>query len=128
MVLAQHERTVPEADLRQLLDSKQSGTPARNLTAVACLGFDVQLGASNLTRLGDALEVGLPPIVFLDTGPLEYWQVDCAHVAVVVGINDTSVYLNDPFFDSAPQQASLAGFLKAWAANGHLAAVLRPQP
>jgi ABC-type bacteriocin/lantibiotic exporter with double-glycine peptidase domain len=128
MVLAQHERTLSEADLRQLLGTKLSGTPARNLTALASLGFDVQLGPSNLTRLSDALAAGLPPIVFLDTGPLGYWPVDCAHEAVVVGIDDTSVYLNDPFFDATPQKTSLAGFLQAWASNGHLAAVLRPQP
>jgi uncharacterized protein YvpB len=81
-----------------------------------------------LTHLRDVLAAGLPPIVFLNTGSLEYWQVDCAHVAVVVGIDDTWIYLNDPFFDSAPQKASLAAFLQAWASNGHLAAVLRPQP
>jgi uncharacterized protein YvpB len=78
--------------------------------------------------LRDALVAALPPIVFLDTGALEYWQTDCAHAAVVVGIDDTTVYLNDPFFDTAPQQTSLATFLQAWAANGHFAAVLRPRP
>jgi ABC-type bacteriocin/lantibiotic exporter with double-glycine peptidase domain len=67
MVFSQHGRSVPEADLRQLLGTKLSGTPARNLTAVASLGFDVQLSPSNLTRLRDALAAGLPPIVFLDT-------------------------------------------------------------
>jgi ABC-type bacteriocin/lantibiotic exporter with double-glycine peptidase domain len=128
MVLAHHGHIVLEADFRQLLDTKPSGTPARNLSRVATLGFDVQLASSNLAGLRAALASGLPPIVFLDTGTLEYWSVDCAHVAVIVGIDDTLVYLNDPFFDRAPQQASLAGFLQAWAANGHLAAIIRPQP
>jgi plasmid stability protein len=70
MVLAQHGRSVPEADLRQLLGTKLSGTAARNLTAVASLGFDVQLTPSNLTHLRDVLAAGLPPIVFLNTGSL----------------------------------------------------------
>jgi ABC-type bacteriocin/lantibiotic exporter with double-glycine peptidase domain len=128
MVLAYHGRDLSEADLRQLLNTQPDGTRARNLTAVASLGFDVQLDPSNLSQLREALGAGIPPIVFVDTGPLDYWQIDCAHVAVVVGINDTSVYLNDPFFDTAPQQTSLASFLQAWALNAHLTAFLRPQP
>jgi ABC-type bacteriocin/lantibiotic exporter with double-glycine peptidase domain len=128
MVLACLGQDLPEVDLRQLLQTKPSGTPARNLTALASLGFDEQLGPCNLARLRDAVTAGLPPIVFLDTGALEYWQVDCAHVAVVVGIDDTSVYLNDLFFDNAPQRSSVANFLQAWAANSHLAAFIRLRP
>jgi ABC-type bacteriocin/lantibiotic exporter with double-glycine peptidase domain len=125
MVLAYHGRSDSEADLRQLLDTKPYGTRARNLMAVAALGFDVQLDFSNLGQLSDALTAGLPPIVFVDTRSLDYWEIDCAHVAVVVGIDDASVSLNDPFFDTAPQQTSLAGFMQAWAMNDHLAAILR---
>jgi ABC-type bacteriocin/lantibiotic exporter with double-glycine peptidase domain len=128
IVLAHHGQNRTEAELRQLLSTRPDGTPARNMMAVASLGFDVQLSFSNLSQLREALAAGLPPIVFLDTGPLDYWQIDCSHVAVVVGIDDTSVYLNDPFFDTAPQQTSLVSFLQAWALNAHLAAILRPRP
>jgi len=128
MVLAHQGRDLSEADLRQLLNTQPHGTRARNLTAVASLGFEVQLDPSNLSQLRDALAAGIPPIVFVDTGPLDHWQTDCAHVVVVVGIDDTSVYLNDPFFDTAPQQTSLGSFLQAWALNAHLAAFIRPQP
>jgi uncharacterized protein YvpB len=114
--------------VRQLLNTKPAGTPARNLTAVGGLGFELRLHPSNLASLRDALMAGQPPIVFLDTGPLEYWQVVCDHVAVVVGIDDTSVYLNDPYFDSAPQRTSQASFLQAWAANACYAAFIRPRP
>jgi uncharacterized protein YvpB len=81
-----------------------------------------------LSQLRDALTAGLPPLVFLDTGSLDYWQTNCAHMAVVVGIDDTSVYLNDPFFDTAPQQTSRTSFLQAWALNGQMVAILRPRP
>jgi ABC-type bacteriocin/lantibiotic exporter with double-glycine peptidase domain len=128
MVLAYHGHQMAEADLRRLLGTGPQGTPARNLLAVASLGFDVQLACMNLAQLREALAAGLPPLVFVDTGPLDYWQTDCAHVAVVVGIDDASVYLNDPYFDTAPQQTSLTGFLRAWALNAHLTAILRPQP
>jgi ABC-type bacteriocin/lantibiotic exporter with double-glycine peptidase domain len=128
MVLAHHGRHLAEAELRQLRATRSHGTKARNLTALGSLGFEVQLGSANLSQLRDALAASLPPIVFVDTGPLDYWKTDCAHVAVVVGINDTSVFFNDPFYDAAPQQTSLPSFLQGWARNGHLAAILLPRP
>jgi hypothetical protein len=64
--------------------------------------------------------------VLVDTGSLDYWQADCPHV-VVVGIDDSSVWLNDPFFDTAPQQTSLTAFLQAWGTNAQYAAFIRPK-
>src|SRR5690349_15609496 len=110
MVLAFYGRICSEADLRQLLGTRPSGTRARNLLHVAALGFDVQLTTSSVALLGAALAAGTPPLVFIETGPLDYWQMDCAHVAVLVGLDDTTVFLNDPYFDTAPQQTSLANF------------------
>jgi ABC-type bacteriocin/lantibiotic exporter with double-glycine peptidase domain len=127
MVLAHHGRTSAESELRQLMDTQPTGTRARNLESLTALGFDVALNSSNLAQLLDALAAGLAPIVFVDTGPLDYWHVECAHVAVLVGIDEENVFLNDPCFGAAPQRTSLSGFLQAWALNSHLAAILRPQ-
>jgi ABC-type bacteriocin/lantibiotic exporter with double-glycine peptidase domain len=127
MVLAFHGLALPEADLRQLLETKASGTVARNLLRVASLGYDVRVVASNLAQLRDAINAGQPPIVFVDTGQLDYWQSGCSHVAVVVGIDDATVWLNDPFFDSSPQHTSLGSFLRAWGANAQYAAFIRPK-
>jgi hypothetical protein len=88
----------------------------------------VELRFSNAAELAAALLAGTPPLVFVDTGSLEYWSLDCAHVAVLVGMESAAVLLNDPFFDSAPQKPSLAGFLQAWAANAFLAAFIRRRP
>jgi ABC-type bacteriocin/lantibiotic exporter with double-glycine peptidase domain len=127
MVLAHHGRIVTESDLRNLLETQPTGTRARNLESLAGLGFDVHLDSSSLTNLREALAAELAPIVFVDTGQLDYWEIDCAHVAVIVGIDDEAVYLNDPFFESAPQRTSLPQFLHAWALNSHLAAIIRPR-
>jgi ABC-type bacteriocin/lantibiotic exporter with double-glycine peptidase domain len=128
MVLAYHGRAIAESELRLLLDTQPTGTRARNLESLQTLGFEVTLNSSGLSHLLDALAAGCPPIVFVDTGPLDYWTIDCAHVAVLVGIDEEGVYLNDPFFEAAPQRTSLSGFLKAWALNAHLAAVVRACP
>jgi ABC-type bacteriocin/lantibiotic exporter with double-glycine peptidase domain len=127
MVLAYYSRIHSEDELRQLLQTGPRGTPARNLAHVASLGYDVEVRFSNTAELGAALLAGTPPIVYVDTDYLDYWNVGCAHVAVLVGMELGAVELNDPFFDSAPQKTALAGFLQAWAANAFLATFIRPR-
>jgi hypothetical protein len=128
MVMAHYGHHYSEDELRLLLGTGPQGSSARDILRVAPLGFDVRLEFSSLADLGAALLAGTPPIVFLDTGPLDYWSIDCPHVAVLVGMELAAVSLNDPFFDAAPQKASLAGFQHAWAANAFLAAFIRPRP
>jgi hypothetical protein len=128
MVLAHYGHRTSEDELRQLLSTGSHGARARDVLRIASLGFDVQLQFSSLADLSTALLAGTPPIVFLDTGSLDYWSIDCPHVAVLVGMEPAAVSLNDPFFDAAPQRATLAGFLQAWAANAFLAAFIRPRP
>jgi hypothetical protein len=81
-----------------------------------------------LAELDASLLAGTPPIVCLDTGTLDYWSLDCPHVAFLVGTGLATASLNDPYFDSASQSTSLAGFHQAWAANAFLAAFIRPRP
>lgn len=71
---------------------------------------------------------GVPPIVFLETTFLDHWKTQCDHVAIVVGLDVATVNLNDPYFDTAPQQTALLGFQQAWASNDHLAAFIRHRP
>src|SRR5438552_1007585 len=73
MVLAHYGHSSSEAELRQLLGTGTHGTRARDVLRVASLGFDIQLQSSSLAELGAALIAGTPPIVFLDTGSLDYW-------------------------------------------------------
>ncbi len=103
MVLAYHGRTHSEGELRQLLGTGPRGTTARNVERLASLGFEVEVKSSNVAELAVALLAGTPPLVHLDTGSLDYWSTDCAHVAVLVGLDLSTVFLNDPYFDTAPQ-------------------------
>src|SRR5262245_49975859 len=117
MVLAFHGRTHSEGEIRQLLGTGPRGTPARNTERLTTLGFEVEVKFSNTVELTAALLAGTPPLVYLETGFLDHWSIDCSHVAVLVGMELAAVSLNDPFFDSAPQKTSLTGFHAAWAAN-----------
>jgi hypothetical protein len=128
MVLASYGQSLSEDELRQLLGTGPRGTVARHIERLRALGYDVAVKFSNATELEAALLAGTPPIVYLHTGSLDYWSLACYHVAVLVGLDLTTAFLNDPFFDYAPQKASRANFHQAWAATDFLAAYIRPRP
>lgn len=124
MVLAHLGYSVDEATLERLLDTKPFGTIVCNLQRVTTLGFTASFGSHSLANLRAALGQGSPVIPFVMTGHLKYWHLDVAHALVVVGIDDENVYLNDPWFDTAPQVARIDDFLRAWAEFDHLAAII----
>ena len=53
--------------------------------------------------------------------------MDIFHSGVLIGLDATTVALNEPYFATAPQTTSLQTFEKAWAATGQLAAFIRPR-
>jgi ABC-type bacteriocin/lantibiotic exporter with double-glycine peptidase domain len=127
MALAHHGDVRTEAELRTLLDTQPTGTPARNVMRLSESAFEVYVRPSNLPELQQALTAGHPPIVFLQTGALEYWSMDIFHTAVLVGLDGVTAALHDPYFATAPQRTSLQTFEKAWARTGQLSAFIRPR-
>jgi hypothetical protein len=127
MVLAHFGDVRSEAELRLLLDTQPTGTRAGNLMRLSGPAFEVFLRSSNLIDLHKALADSQPPIVFLQTGSLEYWSTDIFHMAVLIGLDATTVALQDPYFATAPQTTTLQRFEKAWAQTGQFAAFLRPR-
>jgi hypothetical protein len=127
MVLAHYGDVRTEAELRSLLDTQPTGTPARNVMRLQGSAFEVYLRPSNLAALQQVLAAGQPPIVFVQTGALGYWSMDIFHTAVLTGLDATTASLHDPYFATAPQTTSLATFEKAWAQAGQLTAFVRPR-
>jgi hypothetical protein len=127
MVLAHYGDVRAEADLRTLLDTQPTGTPARNMMCISGPEFEVYLRRSNLLELQQALAAGQPPVVFLKTGVLEYWSTDIFHAAVLVGLDTTMAILHDPYFPTAPQRTSLQTFEKAWAETEQFTGLIRPR-
>src|SRR5947209_8798308 len=93
MVLAHFGDIRTEAALRLLLDTQPTGTRAGNVMRLSGPAFEVSLRPSNLAELQTVLADNQPPIVFLQTGPLEYWGMDIFHTAVLVGLDALSVAL-----------------------------------
>ena len=67
-----------------------------------------------IETLRSHLESGLPPIAFVATSELSYWNERAAHAVVVVGLDDDTIYLNDPAFAESPKRISIDEFLLAW--------------
>jgi uncharacterized protein YvpB len=65
--------------------------------------------------------------VFMQTGSLDYWNMDIFHVSVLIGLDGVNAVLNDPYFATAPQTASLQNFEKAWCQTGQFTAFIRPR-
>ena len=127
MVLAHYGDLRTQAELRSLLDTQPTGTRAGNMMWLSGPAFEVYLRPSNVAELQQVLADNQPTIVLLQTGFLEYWNMDIFHTAVLVGHDPASVALNDPYFPTAPQTTSLESFEKAWAQTGQFAAFLRPR-
>ena len=127
MVLAHYGDIRTEDELRLLLDTPPEGTRTGNVMRLSGSAFEVFLRPSNLVELSQMLASKQLPIVFLKTGDLDYWSVDIFHTALVIGVNTTTVALDDPYFATAPQTTSLQSFEKAWAQTAQFAAFLRPR-
>jgi hypothetical protein len=96
----------------------------------ACLlgpAFEVYLRSSNLVELQQELAAARPSIVFLQTGALGYWNTAIFHTLVLIGLDRTTVILQDPYFTRPIQATSVQTFEKAWAQTSQFTAFIRPR-
>lgn len=111
-------------DLLQFLGVDAIGTPFRRLQNLETLGLNVHISEGSLPTLGAYLEAGIPSIVAVDTRELPYWEETADHAVVVVGLDEETVYLNDPDTSKSPQAVSIAEFQLAWLEKDFLSAVI----
>jgi ABC-type bacteriocin/lantibiotic exporter with double-glycine peptidase domain len=91
------------------------GAPASNILRIAAaLSIEVEYRTGTLDDLSVNIDHGIPCIVFVQTIQLSYWSEDARHAVVMVGMDDRRIYLNDPFFNPAPQAVSRLEFQLAW--------------
>ncbi len=129
MVLDALLRPEPYDNLVGLLDIVPDiGAPASNILRLSNLVSGVVYASGSLDDITQYLKENLPCIAFVHTLKLGYWIENTRHAVVVMGIDETSeqVYLDDPFFDTAPQVVSYLEFQLAWEEMGNLYAVLIP--
>ncbi len=90
--------------LAKVLGTRSFGTPAENALRLNQIGVRVIFAELSLSEIESHLEQNHPIIAFVNTADLPYWKIDTDHAVVVVGIDEESAYLNDPYFDDAPKQ------------------------
>lgn len=115
--------------LMKTLDVKTGvGPPFSNIRNLNKLGVSVVYNEyGSLQELYTLLLNGWPSIASVETSQLSYWKgVSTRHVAVVVGMDEHSIYLNDPEFPDGIMRASLGDFDLAWLAQDEAYAVLMP--
>jgi len=113
-----------EVALAKQLGTKRYGTPIANAEKLREKGYDVVVGSLTRASLENYLTHGQPIIARVWTTMLDYWDSVTSHVVVVVGYDETMVFLNDPAFFKAPLTVSWDAFLAAWAEYDETAVVI----
>jgi ABC-type bacteriocin/lantibiotic exporter with double-glycine peptidase domain len=93
------------------------GVPYSRVTRLKALGVDVAFGTGGvLDDLRDALERGLPVIVFVQAGELPHCdRIVSPHAVVVVAMDDRVAQVLDPALSSPdPIPVPLGDLLLAW--------------
>ena len=113
--------------MERLLGCTLFGATAQSVMSVIRLGYNVDLRYSSLEELKAFLEVGHPAVAFVRTGELDYWQNDCSHAVVIIGYDDHHIYINDPYFEDAPQKTRIEAFQLAWRKTRNRLAIIKPE-
>ena len=124
MVLAYYGDLRTEATLSVLLGTKPYGTPISNVSRLAAWGYRADLVTLTRAELEAWLDQGVPIIVRVWTGMLDYWSVETSHVVVVIGYDDDGVILNDPGVTGPARLVLWDAFLAAWAEFDETAVVI----
>lgn len=103
-------------------------TPFPNVETLADeLGLSVEVGfwQDDLTLFAPYLESGLPVLVAVDADVAEAWPYFDNHAVVVIGFDDTHVYLHDPSQAETPFLIDAETFLLVWSRRDYEYAVIR---
>ena len=115
MILDYIGHPVNYTDLLRLLEVGPLGTPAGHIVRLGQWGVSVEYGEGSLETLQSLVDNDRPVIALVRTRELPYWQgFDTYHSIVVVGYDEAQIYVNDPYFDDAPQSVAIDDFLLAW--------------
>src|SRR5690349_6037455 len=110
MVLDYLHVPIDYRDLIKRLRIESYGAPFGNLRYLESSRVQVQIQRGDMDGLRKYLERELPPIVFVNTAQLDYWDDSTSHAVVVVGIEDDRIYVNDPAFADAPRAIAIDEF------------------
>lgn len=103
------------------------GTLASNIRRLDALGLQVIYQQGTFETLAHHLRQDQPCIAFIYTGELPYWTAGVDHAVVVAGLDDQTIYLNDPVLPYGPIPVARGDFDLAWLEWDETYAVLTPE-
>jgi hypothetical protein len=127
MVLAFQGVALGEEELCGLLETQPVGTPVFNVLLLSqhIARCHAEVTSASFDDLAQWLQEGIPPLVFVSTASLHYWQTECLHALVVVEVGEQIVLVHDPAFPTAPIAIPRDEFLAAWGELAQLTALVR---
>jgi hypothetical protein len=114
MALRQQGIVIPQARLARLMDITDYGAPLSRILRLAQWNIPVTLQTGDDTAIKAWIDVQRAVIAFVATGQLPYWDFNVQHALLIVGYDETEVFINDPAFVDAPQRSPWGDFLLAW--------------
>jgi ABC-type bacteriocin/lantibiotic exporter with double-glycine peptidase domain len=127
MVLGYWGLPVSYQDLtRQLGTDPNVGTPASRALRLQSSTLSVEYSQADEAKLRDYLAQHVPVVMLVDTAELPYWSRRAAHSVVLVGVEGSMAYVNDPAFDIAPLSVNLGDLLLASDAMSNLVIIIMP--
>ena len=112
---------------RRLLKSlkvSKFGTSFHNLAYLVRFGVKVTVGHGSMAQLEQLLTIGLPIIILIGTNELDYWNESASHAVVVVGYDETHIFINDPILTIGSQPVLRTTFELAWLEGDYLFATI----
>jgi hypothetical protein len=100
---------------RQLRIKSSFGISARAIERLASREVAITYREGTLEQLQAWLTSGVPVIVFVQVEELAYWRRESfQHAVVVVQLEESTIWLLDPDWDSTPIAVPLDEFILAW--------------
>lgn len=114
MVFAHNGKSYRYSELISRLGIRSFGAPASNVLRLIDATFRVIYSQTDMNGLYAYLDADIPVIVFVRTQELPYWSYGVDHALVVVGYDETSIFVNDPDLPEPNKQVPLGDFELAW--------------
>lgn len=87
--------------------------------------LSIRILDGDMDMLAGTLRQNWPVITAVNTVDLPYWSGEVTyHAVIVVGMDASSVWLHDPWFEDAPKEVERIKFESAWLRREYACAVI----
>jgi ABC-type bacteriocin/lantibiotic exporter with double-glycine peptidase domain len=127
MILAHLGIARSEREIAALLGATPDGTFVMNIENLVRWGLKVWIGALSVEALKENIDKNIPVLVIVKLNLVAelYANGNRNHTLIVVGYDETEVYVNDALSSEFPTTISWERFLAAWDAFGNFSAIIQ---